>query len=44
MAGCRNLGLDFSVFSHLLTKALILYENIFTAPPRPDGWRWCFHS
>ena len=29
---------------HSLSHWLILCENIFTAPPCLNDWRWCFHS
>ena len=27
---------------HYLTDSLMVCENIFTAPPRPNGWKCCF--
>ena len=27
-----------------LIKWVVFCENIFTEPPRPNGWRWCFQS
>ena len=33
-----------SSFIHSFIKSLILWENIITATPRPNCWRWCFQS
>ena len=31
-------------FIHSFINSVMVCENIFTAPPRPNGWRWGFKS
>ena len=37
-------GLLYNHLCDLLIHSVMICENIFTAPPRPNGCRWCFQS
>ena len=40
----RSQGLLYKHLRYWLIHSVMVCENIFTAPPRPNGCRWCFQS
>ena len=44
----RSQGLVYkhlcNSFIHSVIHSVMVCENIFLTPPRPNGWRWCFQS
>ena len=50
--GWLNMGVAMNIFNRPGVAGAVLHtalsvmvcENMFTAPLRPNGWTWCFQS
>ena len=40
----RSQGPLYKHLCNSFIHSAMVFENIFTTPPRPNGWRWCFQS